>query len=60
VYVDPGDERKRQRMAIAHVRRLRTERSGVLSTQVLQEYVNAEDMHVGTVIAGVRIVNPFQ
>jgi predicted nucleic acid-binding protein len=125
VYVDAADERKKQRMAIAHVRRLRTQRSGVLSTQVLQEYVHvalrklrlpieqvrsrlavyerfevvpasprgiraaldltvlhklsfydaliveaaaragcaellSEDMDVGAVIAGVRIVNPFQ
>lgn len=40
VYVDAGDERKKQRLAIDRVQRLRSNRSGVLSTQVLQEYVN--------------------
>ena len=40
VYVDAGDEKKKQRLAIAAIRRLRSERTGVLSTQVLQEYVS--------------------
>lgn len=124
VYVDAGDEKKKQRRAIAEVGRLRRGRTGVISTQVLQEYVSvalkklrlgaehvrsrlavyerfevvpaspqgvraaldltvlhslsfydalileaaaragcsellSEDMQAGTVIAGVRIVNPF-
>ena len=40
VYVDAGDEKKKQRRAIERVRQLRSDGSGVLSTQVLQEYVN--------------------
>lgn len=40
VYVDAGDEKKKQRRAIERIRQLRSDSSGVLSTQVLQEYVN--------------------
>lgn len=40
VYVDAGDEKKKQRLAIATIRLLRSERTGVVSTQVLQEYVS--------------------
>lgn len=125
VYADAGDERKKQRLAINRIRHLRKVRSGVVSTQVLQEFVNvalrklrlpveqvrsrlavyerfeivpaspqgiraaldltvlhklafydaliveaaaragcaellSEDMQAGAVIAGVRIVNPFE
>lgn len=40
VYADAGDEPPRQRRAIELIRTLRAEGSAVLSTQVLQEYVN--------------------
>lgn len=40
VYADSGDEPLKQRAAVALIRRLLEERHGVLSTQVLQEFVN--------------------
>ena len=40
VYADSGDEPQKQRTAVALIRRLLEQRSGVVSTQVLQEFVN--------------------
>lgn len=40
VYADAGDEPVKQARALALILRLRADRSGVLSTQVLQEFVN--------------------
>lgn len=40
VYADSGDEPLKQRTAVALIRRLLEQRSGVVSTQVLQEFVN--------------------
>lgn len=40
VYADAGDEPDKQERALALIRELRVDGSGVLSTQVLQEYAN--------------------
>ena len=40
VYADSGDEPLKQRTAVSLIRRLLEQRSGVVSTQVLQEFVN--------------------
>lgn len=40
VYADSGDEPQKQRTAVALIRRLLEQRSGVVSTQVLQEFAN--------------------
>lgn len=40
VYADSGDAPLKQRSAVGLIRRLLEQRSGVVSTQVLQEFVN--------------------
>lgn len=47
VYADAGDEPDKQARAIALIARLRREGQGVLSTQVLQEYVNVAVRKLG-------------
>ena len=39
IYADSGDEPRKQRIAIALMRHLRMQRLGVLSTQVLNEFI---------------------
>jgi predicted nucleic acid-binding protein len=47
VYTDDGDSPAKQEASLALVERLRRERSGVVSTQVLQEYYVASTRKLG-------------
>lgn len=54
VYADAADEPAKQAIAIALIAQLRREGRGVLSTQVLQEYVNVAVRKLGLTPALVR------
>lgn len=54
VYADSTDEPRKQRIAIDLIRQLRVERRGVLSTQVLNEYIQVGLRKLGLAHAHIR------
>ena len=54
VYADSTDEPRKQRIAIDLIRQLRVERQGVLSTQVLNEYIQVGLRKLGLTHAHIR------
>lgn len=54
VYADSTDEPRKQRIAIDLIRQLRVERRGVLSTQVLNEYIQVGLRKLGLPHAHIR------
>jgi predicted nucleic acid-binding protein len=55
VYAEAVDEPKKQSLALALLRRLRLDGSGVISTQVLQEYCNVGLRKLGLNVAHLRL-----